>query len=96
VPSPTCQKHMRIWATRRDATRLLEMAKMRMLSFSELHPAKGIPFSRDYIRRLANAGRFPKPIKLGARPNARLAWPEPEIDRWLSDRLAERDTSEAA
>jgi prophage regulatory protein len=67
------------------------MAKMRMLSFSELHPVKGIPFSRDYIRRLVNAGRFPKPIKLGLRPNARLAWVEQEIDEHLAALMVERD-----
>jgi len=67
---------------------------MRMLSFAELKPVKGIPYCRDHIRRLVNAGQFPRPVKLGQRQNSRLAWPEPEIDQWQADRMAERDITE--
>lgn len=35
-------------------------------------------------------GKFPKPVKLGARASA---WLESEIDQWINDRLSERDNS---
>jgi predicted DNA-binding transcriptional regulator AlpA len=69
---------------------------MRILSFSELRPLKGISYSREHIRRLVNAREFPAPMKLGRRSNARLAWSEEEVDQWLADRLAERDKSDEA
>ncbi len=66
---------------------------MRMLDLSDLR-AKGIKFSRQHIRRLIVAGKFPKPAKLGENTNA---WPEAEIEQYLKDRIAERDAaSEAA
>jgi prophage regulatory protein len=63
----------------------------RLLSFQELKSKKGINFSREHVRRLMKAHRFPKAIKLGDAPNGRVAWSESEIDDWLADRLAERD-----
>jgi prophage regulatory protein len=33
-------------------------------------------------------GRFPKPIKIGARA---VAWPEQELIAWLHGRIAQRD-----
>jgi prophage regulatory protein len=69
---------------------------MRMLSLGELRSLKGIPYSREHIRRLVNASRFPKPVKLGERANSRSAWPEREIDQWIADRLSERDNRAVA
>jgi prophage regulatory protein len=60
---------------------------MRVLGDEELR-AKGIPFSRQHRNRLIKAGKFPAPIKVGANTNA---WPEPEIDQYLKERIAERD-----
>jgi prophage regulatory protein len=34
------------------------------------------------------AGKAPKPVKIGARA---VAWPEEDVDAWLSARVAERD-----
>jgi prophage regulatory protein len=67
---------------------------MRMLSLPELRSRKGIPYSREHIRRLVNACLFPKPVKLGQRQNARVAWFEQEVDQWLADRMAERDKTQ--
>jgi predicted DNA-binding transcriptional regulator AlpA len=40
---------------------------------------------------MVNAGKFPRPIKLG---EATTAWLEEEIDRWLADRVTTRNTTE--
>jgi prophage regulatory protein len=59
----------------------------RLLSFVDLE-AKGIPFTRQHVRRLINQGRFPAPVKLGIGTNR---WIESEIDDWFAERKAERD-----
>jgi prophage regulatory protein len=48
-------------------------------------------FSERHQRRLADEGRFPKPVRLGDGPHGRIGYIEDEIDRWLVDRVAERD-----
>ena len=63
---------------------------MKVLSFCELKPKKGIPYSRVHLRRLEAAGRFPRRVQLG--DNA-VAWIESEIDAWLEERAADRDAS---
>jgi prophage regulatory protein len=60
-----------------------------MLSLAELKTAKGIKFSRQHLHRLIASGKFPRPVKLGANTNA---WPESEIDQYLKDRIAARDS----
>jgi len=65
---------------------------MKLLTFSELHPVKGISYSRDHLRRKWNAGEFPKPIPVSGR---RIAFVEAEVDDWLADRIAARDTAAA-
>src|SRR5262249_25751146 len=64
---------------------------MRLLTFNELAPKKGIPFARTHIRRLVKIGLFPPPIRIGYGRNATVAWPEAEIDEWFAYRIAERD-----
>ena len=65
---------------------------MRVLSFSDLSERKGIVWSRQHLGRMIKAGKFPRPLKIG---EATVAWPEEEIDRWLCDRIAERDHTAA-
>tara|TARA_R110002072_G_scaffold240517_1_gene399080 strand:+ start:1194 stop:1427 length:234 start_codon:yes stop_codon:yes gene_type:complete len=48
--------------------------------------AKIIPISRSHAHALAAQGKFPKPIKLGARASG---WLESEINTWLAERVAE-------
>jgi predicted DNA-binding transcriptional regulator AlpA len=43
------------------------------------------------LARLAEAGDFPTPMRLGHGPNGRIAFVESEVRRWLHDRVAERD-----
>jgi prophage regulatory protein len=52
---------------------------------------RGIKFSDTHIWRLIRAGDFPKPVKIGHRNH----WSEEEIDAYIADKLAQRD-SEAA
>lgn len=68
---------------------------MRMLSFTDLKPLKGISFSPDHVLRMVKEGKFPKPVKLGAsdKRQTRNFWVEEEIDKWLAERVKERDVS---
>ena len=71
---------------------------MRMLDLSDLWEM-GIKFTPQHLNRLVRAGRFPAPVKLGAnqargcRRSGRNAWPTPEIEKYLADRIKERDAS---
>jgi len=48
--------------------------------------------SGSSIYRMASAGTFPKPIKLGARSSG---WIGSEVDQWLDDRIATSRNREA-
>jgi prophage regulatory protein len=63
---------------------------MKVLTFRDLRPLKGIPYSRQHVDRKVRAGTFPKPIKLGEGQRATNAWLESEIDKWLQRRAASR------
>jgi prophage regulatory protein len=60
----------------------------RLLQFKQLIEL-GISFSREHIRRLEEAGKFPKRIRLSPQ---KIAWFEDEILTWVSERDAERHT----
>jgi prophage regulatory protein len=62
------------------------MSKKRALRYEELKSEKGIGWSRQYIRRLEKAGRFPHHFNVG--PNT-IAWLEEELDAWIDARVAE-------
>jgi prophage regulatory protein len=61
---------------------------MKLLDHEGLE-AKGIRFSDTHIWRLIRAGKFPK---IGARNH----WVESEIDQYIANMLAERDSEAAA
>ena len=61
---------------------------MRMLSFDELLPVKGIRYSRSHLYRLIKAKQFPQPVKLGGN---RVGFLESEINEFLASKVAERD-----
>lgn len=63
---------------------------MRVLQFPKLKADKGIPYSRMHVDRLEKAGQFPRRIKLGANS---VAWIEEEVDAWLAEKAAERETA---
>jgi prophage regulatory protein len=61
---------------------------VKLLSIDELKSVKGVAYSKPHLWRLIRAGKFPKPIRLGAN---RIAFPENEIDAWVKSKSAERD-----
>lgn len=63
----------------------------RIYTFSTL-PEKGIDYSRNHIRRLVEAGRFPEPFYLSER---RPAWSEAQLDQWICEREANREQDRA-
>lgn len=49
-----------------------------------------VAYSPAHIDRLEAQGKFPKRLRLGQQ---RVAWVEQEIDDWIQERIAERDSS---
>jgi prophage regulatory protein len=50
--------------------------------------AKKVGFHPSHLMRLARAGRFPSPVRLG--PNS-VGFIEEEVNAWIAERAAERD-----
>jgi len=46
--------------------------------------------SRSSVYRLMNAGTFPASIQLSAKS---IAWVEEEVQNWIEQRIAKRDSS---
>jgi prophage regulatory protein len=67
-----------------------EQKPKRILSFNDLKDKKGIRWTRQHTWREVKARRFPEPVRLGANT---IAWVEDEIDAWLGQRIAERNTA---
>jgi prophage regulatory protein len=67
--------------------------KMKLLSYNDLKPQRGIDYTRDHLRAKVKAGEFPAPISLS---EGRIAWIEQEIDAWIEQRAALRKTKQAA
>jgi prophage regulatory protein len=59
---------------------------MKLLDYDGLAD-KGVKFSDTHIWRLIRTGDFPKPVKIGNRNH----WVEQEIDRYIAEKLAQRD-----
>ncbi len=53
---------------------------------------KGLNHSKVQRWRHIRAGNFPKPIKVGCRN----LWVEREIDEWIANRIAARDSAPAS
>ncbi len=62
----------------------------KLVSKKELKSLYGVPYSFAHIARLEAAGQFPKRIKLGA---CRVAWLAEEVQSWIDERVANRDTT---
>jgi hypothetical protein len=57
-----------------------------LVSYPELKPL-GIPYTKEYIRRLTLKGKFPKSIRLGADvQNGHLFWRYADIVAWVDER----------
>jgi prophage regulatory protein len=62
----------------------------KLVSKKELKSVYGVPYSFAHIARLEVAGRFPKRVQLGA---CRVAWIAEEVEGWIDERVATRDTT---
>jgi prophage regulatory protein len=65
---------------------------MKILTFEDLKPAKGIAYSKVSLWRLEKRGEFPKRIPLG---RSRYGWADHEIDAWIEERIRARDEQAA-
>ena len=63
---------------------------MRLLSKAQVREV--VLYSPAHIARLEHAGQFPKRVRLGIGPRARVGWLETEIQDWLAVRVNARDT----
>jgi predicted DNA-binding transcriptional regulator AlpA len=60
---------------------------MRIITYPKLDAEKGIPYSREHLRRLEAEGKFPKRIRLNPSDDRGMfGWREDEIDAWLESR----------
>ena len=62
----------------------------KLVSKKELKSIYGVPYSFAHIARLEVAGEFPKRVKLGA---CRVAWIAEEVQDWIDECVANRDTT---
>jgi prophage regulatory protein len=62
-----------------------------ILRRAEVERATGLP--RSTIYEMMATGRFPKPVRLGARS---VGWIESEVLAWQRSRITARDDAEAA
>jgi predicted DNA-binding transcriptional regulator AlpA len=60
-----------------------------ILLYPDLKPKKGIPYSREHLRRREKAGMFPQHVVIG---EGRIGWFETEIDDWLSELVRARSS----
>jgi prophage regulatory protein len=62
----------------------------KLVSKKELKIVFGVPYSFAHIARLEAAGEFPNRIKLGA---CRVAWLSDEVQGWIDERVAQRNST---
>lgn len=62
----------------------------KLVSKKELKSVYGVPYCFAHIARLEAAGKFPKRGTLGA---CRVAWVAEEVETWIDERIANRQTS---
>jgi predicted DNA-binding transcriptional regulator AlpA len=64
---------------------------MKLLSYDDLKPTKGISYSRTQLWRLEKRAAFPRRVPLAGGHSGRHGWVEHEIDEWIASRIALRD-----
>ena len=60
--------------------------RQKLLSMKDV--SRWVNLSSQHVYRLMATGKFPRPLKLGAR---RVCFLESEIEAWIAERAAERD-----
>lgn len=63
----------------------------RIITWKELRGL--VPYCRQHIKRLEDAGRFPKRLRLGNGPRSRVGWLEPEVEEWQQKHKRQRDSA---
>jgi len=53
-------------------------------------------YHAEHLMRLAHQQQFPRPIKMGDRPNCAVRWIEDEVDAWIAERMAARSVQTPA
>ena len=69
---------------------VIDRGRVRMLRRRQVEEMTGL--SRSTIYEWVRAGRFPRPIPLGARM---VRWQKTDIDKWIADRTRELGVAEA-
>jgi prophage regulatory protein len=64
------------------------MKTRRLITYKQLKPEKGIPFSRTHLSRLMKAKKFPQQVQVS---DNTVAWFEDEIDDHVAEKAAARD-----
>jgi predicted DNA-binding transcriptional regulator AlpA len=67
---------------------------MNVISRKDLRERRGIRYSPEQLRRLWEAGKFPRPFQLS--PGGNLFWDEQEIDSYLEACAANRIGGDAS
>src|SRR6516225_6752652 len=62
----------------------------KLVSKKDLRLVFGVPYSFAHIARLEAAGQFPKRLRLGA---CRVAWLAQEVQNWIDERVALRNST---
>jgi len=62
----------------------------KLVTKKELKIVFGVPYSFAHIARLEASGQFPKRVRLGA---CRVAWLSDEVQAWIDERVASRNTA---
>jgi prophage regulatory protein len=60
---------------------------MKLLTYEDLKPERGIDVSKTTLWRWEKEGQFPRRVRIGAR----YGWPETEIDAWIKTKIDARD-----
>jgi len=70
---------------------LIKEKKMTLVFLRRPEVERRTGLKRSTLYAKIKNGDFPSPVKLGSRA---VAWPEPEINKWLSERLEARACEE--
>ena len=65
------------------------MPTFRLIRRPEVEARSG--YSTSTLYEEIATGKFPRPVKIGSRA---VAWVESEIDEWIQQRIAERDSDD--
>lgn len=59
---------------------------MKLINYNQLRE-RGVPYTREHLRRLIADQQFPAPVPLSKK---RIAWIEDEVSAWIAEAIARR------